>query len=184
MEASAGGPVTLTPADYWVTFVSNASVRATGQGKLQSRPSKSVSTLLQSSTNVSLIQVPLYGCSSPYSYKDAPYAWLGTFGLLGRGWWFHRVEKQRRQESLCPPVWMIIRYQVFFNTVTFVSYSEISAEDSLCTIPLFFLFLTTCKLQFSISSESAGGAGVVFQSCIRLIESEPGTNRGDRFVSF
>ncbi|MFI5419925.1 MAG: ABC transporter substrate-binding protein, partial [Nitrososphaerales archaeon] len=113
------GPATLTPADYWVTFVSNASVWGNWAGYSNPTVQKCVNAFT-ATTNVSLIQ-DLCTAAQAQIYKDAPYAWLGTFGLWGVAGgsivWKNSVVKS----FFVDPVWTGQTDQVYFNTVTFVS---------------------------------------------------------------
>ncbi|MDA4129502.1 MAG: ABC transporter substrate-binding protein [Thaumarchaeota archaeon] len=113
------GPATLTPADYWVTFVSNASVWGNWAGYSNPTVQKCVNAFTQT-TNVSLIQ-NLCTAAQAQLFKDAPYAWIGTFGLWGVAGgsivWKSSVVKS----FFVDPVWTGQTTDPFFNTVTFAS---------------------------------------------------------------
>jgi ABC-type transport system substrate-binding protein len=111
------GPATLTPADYWVTFVSNASVWGNWPGYSNPTVQACVNSFT-STNNVTKIQ-QLCTAAQQQIYKDAPYAWLGTFGLWlppgGSLVWKNGVVKS----FLVDPVWTGESTAPIFNTVTF-----------------------------------------------------------------
>jgi ABC-type transport system substrate-binding protein len=73
------GPATLTPADYWVSFVSNQSTW--GNYAIYYNPI--VQNCVNSFTNGSDQAAIQSACTAAQAqlYQDAPYAWVGTFGL-------------------------------------------------------------------------------------------------------
>jgi peptide/nickel transport system substrate-binding protein len=111
------GPATLTPADYWVTFVSNTSLWGDWPG--YSNPTvQACVNAFTSTNNVSKIQ-QLCTAAQAQIYNDAPYAWLGTFSLWlpygGSLVWEQGVVKS----FLVDPVWTGQSTDPIFNTVTF-----------------------------------------------------------------
>ncbi|HXY82349.1 MAG TPA: ABC transporter substrate-binding protein [Candidatus Saccharimonadales bacterium] len=73
------GPATLTPADYWVTFVSNQSVWGNYAIYYDPIVQKAVNAFT-SSSDTSYIQSLVKAAQAKIN-DDAPYAWIGTFGL-------------------------------------------------------------------------------------------------------
>jgi len=111
------GPATVTPVDYWVSFVSNSSLWGNWAG--YSRPSvESCVSSLTSDSNVTSVQA-LCQTAQSQIYNDAPYAWLGTFGLWepsgGSLVWKSSVIKG----FLVDPVWTGQSTAPIFNTVIF-----------------------------------------------------------------
>jgi ABC-type transport system substrate-binding protein len=111
-------PATATPADYWVTFVNNASSwgNQAGYSSPQVQPCVNAFT---ASSNVTYIQ-SLCKVAQKQIYDDAPYAWLGTMKLWYGGGslvWDKSVVKS----FLLDPVWSGQTPAPIFNTVTFVS---------------------------------------------------------------
>ncbi len=111
------GPATLTPADYWVTFVSNTSLW--GNFAVYSNPV--VQQCVDSFTNgasVGQIQT-LCTAAQLQIYKDVPYDWAGIFKLWlptsGSIVWKAGVVKS----FLVDPVWAGQTTEPIFNTVTF-----------------------------------------------------------------
>jgi len=113
------GPATLTPADYWVTFVSNASVWGNWAGYSNPIVQKCVNSFT-STTNVSLIQ-SLCSAAQGQLYKDAPYAWLGTFGLWGVAGGSLAWKSSVIKSFFVDPVWTGQTTDPFFNTIIFAS---------------------------------------------------------------
>jgi ABC-type transport system substrate-binding protein len=73
------GPATLTPADYWVTFVNNQSVWC--DWATYSNPTvQACVNAFTSTTDAGAIQTACQKAQQQI-YNDAPYAWIGTFGL-------------------------------------------------------------------------------------------------------
>jgi peptide/nickel transport system substrate-binding protein len=109
-------PATLTPADYWVTFVSNQSLFGNFAVYYNPTVQKCVNIFTQSS-NASLIQS---ACKSAQQqiFNDAPYIWLGVNNL----WYFSGslVWKTGAVKSFeVDPVWSGQDSLPIFNTVTF-----------------------------------------------------------------
>ena len=113
------GPATLTPADYWVTFVSNASVWGNWAGYYNPVVQKCVNAFT-STTNTSLIQ-NLCRAAQAQIYKDAPYAWIGTFGLWGVAGGSLAWKTSIVKSFFVDPVWTGQTTDPFFNTVIFAS---------------------------------------------------------------
>jgi peptide/nickel transport system substrate-binding protein len=111
------GPATLTPADYWVTFVSNTSLWGNWPG--YSNPTVQACVNAFTSTNVVTTIQNLCTAAQKQIYNDAPYAWLGTFGLWlppgGSLVWQQGIVKS----FLVDPVWTGESTAPIFNTVTF-----------------------------------------------------------------
>jgi peptide/nickel transport system substrate-binding protein len=110
-------PATLTPADYWVSFVSNQSFL--GNYAIYSNPTvQACVNSFTSTTNVTEIQAL---CTSAQSqiYSDAPYAWLG----VNRLWYVDGSlvwQKNVVQNFHVDQVWSGQDLAPMFNTVTFV----------------------------------------------------------------
>jgi ABC-type transport system substrate-binding protein len=111
-------PYALTPADYWLTFVSNGSLY--GNWAIYSNPvvQKCVDSFT-SSTNTSYIQ-SLCTKAQAQIYSDAPYYWVGVDGLWlptgGSVVWNKNVIKSFSVD----PTFTGASWVPFFNTVTFV----------------------------------------------------------------
>jgi len=118
LGAEEWGPATLTPADYWFTFVSNESTF--GNWAVYSSPSVvACANAFTSSTNTSYIQ-SLCKTAQAQIYNDAPYAWLGLVTLwyaAGSLVW----QKSVVSGFLVDPVWDGQDTAPIFNTLTFVS---------------------------------------------------------------
>jgi ABC-type transport system substrate-binding protein len=118
LGAEEWGPATLTPADYWFTFVSNESLY--GNWAVYSNPSVvACANAFTSSTNTSYIQ-SLCKIAQQQIYNDAPYAWLGLVTLwyaAGSLVW----QKSVVSGFLVDPVWDGQDTAPIFNTLTFVS---------------------------------------------------------------
>ncbi len=110
------GPATVTPVDYWISFVSNSSLWGNWAGYSRPAVEKCVSALT-SDSNTSSVQA-LCETAQAQIYNDAPYAWLGTFGLWepsgGSLVWKSSVIK-----SSSDPVWTGQTTAPIFNTVIF-----------------------------------------------------------------
>jgi len=113
------GPATLTPADYWVTFVSNTSSWGNWAGYSNPIVQKCVNSFT-STNNASLIQ-SLCTAAQAQLYKDAPYAWLGTFGLWGVAGGSLAWKSSVVKSFFVDPVWTGQTTDPFFNTVIFAS---------------------------------------------------------------
>ena len=111
------GPATLTPADYWVTFVSNTSLWGNWPG--YSNPT--VQACVNAFTNTNSISTIQSLCTAAQKviYDQAPYAWLGTFSLWlpygGSLVWKTGVVSH----FYVDPVWTGESTEPIFNTVTF-----------------------------------------------------------------
>ena len=118
LGAEEWGPSTLTPADYWLGFVSNYS--AYGNWAIYSSPPVvACANAFLSTNNVSAIQAACAAAQTQV-YNDAPYAWLGLAGLwyaAGSLVWQNTVVKS----FLVDPVWDGQTTAPIFNTLTFVS---------------------------------------------------------------
>ncbi len=110
-------PATLTPADYWVSFVSNGSFL--GNYAVYSNPTvQQCVNAFTSTSNVSQIQA-LCGPAQQQIYNDAPYAWLGVNKLWyvdGSLVWQKNVVRGFYVDQ----VWGGQDLAPLFNTVTFV----------------------------------------------------------------
>lgn len=118
LGAEEWGPATLTPADYWYTFVSNESLY--GNWAVYSSPSVvACANAFTSTANVSQIQ-SLCTSAQKQIYQDAPYAWLGLVTLwyaAGSLVW----QKSTVNSFLVDPVWDGQNTAPIFNTLTFTS---------------------------------------------------------------
>lgn len=116
LGAEEWGPATLTPADYWYTFVSNESLY--GNWAVYSSPSvDACANAFTSSTNTSFIQETCAKAQAQI-YDDAPYAWLGLVTLwyaAGSLVW----QKSVVSGFLVDPVWDGQDTAPIFNTLTF-----------------------------------------------------------------
>ena len=110
-------PATLTPADYWVTFVNNASIWGNWPAYSHPTVQKCVNAFT-STSDVSRIQ-SLCTAAQKQIFDDAPYAWIGLFKLWlppgGSLVWDHNTVKG----FLVDPVWNGQNTGPVFNTVTF-----------------------------------------------------------------
>jgi peptide/nickel transport system substrate-binding protein len=110
-------PFALTPADYWVTFVSNTSVFGNYAGYYNPVVQKCASAFT-SSNNVSYIQ-SLCAPAQAQIYKDAPYYWAGIDNLWvpsgGSTVWSNKVVSG----FLLDPTFGGQSTVPIFNTVTF-----------------------------------------------------------------
>lgn len=113
---TAWGPATLSPADYWLTFVSNQS--SYGNWAIYSNPTVVNAALaFTQSSNVTYIQ-SLVAQAQKQVYDDAPYAWFGVTGLWtvsGSPVWKTSLIKS----MLFDPTWAGQDDQPFFNTIVF-----------------------------------------------------------------
>jgi len=111
-------PLSLTPADYWSTFVSNGS--AFGNWAAYSNPV--VQACVNSFTNGSNILQIQAICTKAQGqvYNDAPYAWYGIEKLWYGGgslvW-----QKSVIKSFYTDPLWGGYDSAPLINTVTFVS---------------------------------------------------------------
>jgi hypothetical protein len=107
-----------TPADAWLTFVSNVS----GYGNYAIYSNPNVQPCVNGFTDGSSVSKLLDLCTKAYSqiYNDAPYAWLGSNKLfLGAGslvW-----QKSIVKTLLVDPDYSGQSATAIFNTVQFVS---------------------------------------------------------------
>jgi peptide/nickel transport system substrate-binding protein len=116
MGGEAWAPNTLTPADYWVTFVSNGS--AYGNWAIYSNPSvQACVNSFTSNSNVSQIE-SLCTSAQAQVYSDAPYIWFGVNRLWYGGGslvWLKGVVTGLYLD----PLWGGQDTTPIFNTVTF-----------------------------------------------------------------
>jgi peptide/nickel transport system substrate-binding protein len=109
-------PATLTPADYWVSFVSNQSFL--GNYALYTNPTvQACVNSFTSTSNITQIQA-LCTPAQKQIYNDAPYAWLGVNKLWyvdGSLVWQKSVVKSFYVDQ----VWSGQDLAPMFNTVTF-----------------------------------------------------------------
>ena len=112
------GPATLTPADYWVTFVSNQSLWGNDQAYYNPVVQKAINAFFTNSSNPAYLH-SLVKDAQAQIYDDATYAWLGTFGLWlpsgGSIVWKNGVVTH----FFVDPVWTGQSTEPIFNTVTF-----------------------------------------------------------------
>jgi len=109
-------PGALTPADYWIGFVNNASLWGNWAGYANPTVQTCVNSFT-SSTNTSYIQ-QLCTAAQGQIYNDAPYAWVGFPKLWyasGSFVWKTGVVKN----FYLDPVWNGMTTTPIFNTVTF-----------------------------------------------------------------
>ena len=112
------GPATVTPTDYWVTFVSNQSLWGNYAAYYNPVVQKAVNAFFTNSTNTPYLQ-SLVSAAQAQIYNDAPYAWLGTFGLW-LPWGGSLVWKTGVVTGfLVDPVWTGQMTEPIANTVTF-----------------------------------------------------------------
>jgi len=109
-------PGTLTPADYWETFVSNESL--IGNTAIYYNPTvQAAVNAFTTSTNVTYIQ-GLVEKAQAQIYQDAPYAWLGVPKL-----WYSDGSLVWQKGVISgfdvDPVWSGMDTAPIFNTVTF-----------------------------------------------------------------
>lgn len=113
----AWGPNCLTPADYWLSFVSNASLFGNYAEYYNPIVQKAVDAFTTSG-NVTYIQ-SLVKAAQAQIYYDAPYAWIGLFGLWetagGSLVWKTGVVNG----FYVDPLWVGQSTIPIFNTVTF-----------------------------------------------------------------
>ncbi|HXY82084.1 MAG TPA: ABC transporter substrate-binding protein [Candidatus Saccharimonadales bacterium] len=113
------GPATLTPADYWVTFVSCTSVWGNWAGYCNPTVQKATNAFT-SSTNTTYIQ-SLVTQAQAQIYNDAPYFWVGTFGLWNPSGGSLVWKSSVVSSFLVDPVWTGETTAPIFNTVIFAS---------------------------------------------------------------
>jgi peptide/nickel transport system substrate-binding protein len=116
LGGSVWAPAALTPADYWIGFVNNASVWGNWAGYSNPTVQACVNSFTQTA-NVSQIQ-SLCKVAQGQIYNDAPYAWLGFPKLWydsGSFVWKTGVVKN----FYLDPVWNGMTTTPIFNTVTF-----------------------------------------------------------------
>ena len=111
------GPATLTPADYWVTFVSNTSLWGNFAVYYNPTVQQCVDSFF-SGVAVSQIQTAC-AAAQQQIYNDVPYDWVGIFKLWlptsGSIVWKSGVVNG----FLVDPVWAGQTTEPIFNTVTF-----------------------------------------------------------------
>jgi peptide/nickel transport system substrate-binding protein len=111
------GPATLSPADYWVTFVSGKSTWGNYAIYYDPVVQKCVDAFTNS-PDVSYVQSMCKDAQAKI-YDDAPYAWVGTFGLWspagGSLVWKNGVVTGFYTD----PVWTGMCTAPLLNTVTF-----------------------------------------------------------------
>ena len=110
-------PATMTPADYWVTFVNNGSIWGNWPAYSNPTVQKCVNAFT-STTDVGTIQ-SICKAAQQQIYNDAAYAWIGTFKYWlppgGSEVWNHNVVAG----FFVDPVWNGQNTGPIFNTVTF-----------------------------------------------------------------
>ena len=110
-------PLGLTPADYWIDFVSNTSP-IDNQAIYYNPIVQSCVTALTTNSNISQIQ-SICSKAQTQVYNDAPYAWWGVGGLwYGAGSMVYL--KNVIKGFYLDPTWTGIDQLPLFNTVTFV----------------------------------------------------------------
>jgi len=113
------GPGALTPADYYQSFVSNASVWGNYAAYYNPVVQKCVNSFTQTD-NISYIQ-NLCTAAQKQMYNDAPYAWIGVSGAWIPPGGSSVYNKNVVKGFLLDPLWAGESSVPFFNTVTFVS---------------------------------------------------------------
>ena len=116
LGGSVWAPAALTPADYWIGFVNNASLWGNWSGYANPTVQACVNAFT-SSANASYIQ-SVCTTAQGQIYNDAPYAWIGFPGLWdesGLFVWQTGVIKS----FLLDPVWNGMTTTPIINTVTF-----------------------------------------------------------------
>jgi len=111
------GPATLTPADYWVTFVSNQSLWGNWAGYSNSIVQNCVNSFTET-TNVSLVQ-KFCSAAQKEIYNDVPYAWLGVSDLWLPSGGSLVWKTDSIHSFLVDPVFTGQTTEPIFNTVTF-----------------------------------------------------------------
>lgn len=110
-------PATLTPADYWVTFVNEQSVWGNWAGYSHPVVQKCVDGFT-TTADLSALKT-LCTAAQKQINDDAPYAWIGTFGLWsppgGSLVWKNTIVKS----FMVDPVWNGETDAPIFNTVIF-----------------------------------------------------------------
>lgn len=116
---AAWGPYALTPADDWVSFMSNASLW--GNWAVYNNPvvQKCVNAYT-SSNNASYIQ-SVCATAQTQVYNDAPYAWIGVDNLWLPSGGSSVYSKSVINGFLLDPTFGGQSSLVIFNTVTFAS---------------------------------------------------------------
>ncbi len=110
-------PLGLTPADYWIDFVSNTSP-IDNQAIYYNPTVQSCVNELTSNENISQIQ-SICAKAQAQIYSDAPYAWWGVGGLwYGAGSMVYL--KSVIKSFYLDPTWTGYDQLPLFNTVTFV----------------------------------------------------------------
>ena len=113
------GAFALTPADYWVSFVSNQSLWGNWAAYSNPTVQACVNAFTQTS-NVTEIQ-QLCTAAQQQIYSDAPYAWVGTFGLWLPTGGSTAYNKNVISGFLLDPTWGGQSSLPIFNTVTFTN---------------------------------------------------------------
>jgi ABC-type transport system substrate-binding protein len=110
-------PNALTPADNWVTFVSNQSIY--GNSAIYYNPTvQACVNAFTATSDVTSIQ-SLCTKAQAQLYNDAPYAWLGVSGLWYGGGSFV-WQKGAVRSFYFDPIWSGGNTAPLFNTITFV----------------------------------------------------------------
>ncbi len=116
LGGSDWAPGALTPADFWITFVSNTSL--TGNGAIYSNPVvQACVNAFTSLTNTTQIQ-SLCKTAQEQIYNDTPYVWFGVMSL----WYAGGSEVWQKgvvSNFYLDPVWTGYNTEPLFNTVTF-----------------------------------------------------------------
>ncbi|MGA3407101.1 MAG: hypothetical protein ABSD49_15335 [Candidatus Bathyarchaeia archaeon] len=114
-------PLSLTPADYWLGFVSNTSVFNNFAVYYNPVVQKAVDAFTTSG-NITYIQ-SLLKVAQAQVYNDAPYAWLGAnrlWNIDGSLVWDKSVVKS----FYLDPLWAGNNEAPLFNTVTWAQSSN------------------------------------------------------------
>ena len=116
LGGSDWAPGALTPADFWITFVSNTSL--TGNGAIYSNPVvQACVNAFTSLTNTTQIQ-SMCKTAQEQIYNDTPYVWFGVMSL----WYAGGSEVWQKgivSNFYLDPVWTGYDTEPLFNTVTF-----------------------------------------------------------------
>ncbi len=111
------GPFAPTPLDAWAEFVSNASLFGNAAVYYNPIVQKCVDSFTQT-TDIATIQ-GFCTAAQKQIYDDAPYAWLGVFGLWSPSGGSLVWKKGVVNSFLVDPVWSGYNTDPLFNTVTF-----------------------------------------------------------------
>ena len=118
---SAWAPGTLTPLDFWLTFVSCTSVWGNWAGYCNQTVQNAISAFT-STTNQTYIQAAV-GKAQAQIYDDTPYVWIGVVTLFEPTGGSLVWDKNVVSGFLTDPVWTGETTIPIINTITFVTSS-------------------------------------------------------------